>query len=98
MPYKDLLFTPQTWEEFKTTQKLNWNYQELPFAIDGDFVATETFPISYYLIRKANRLDLLGKTAEDQAKVDMFLWEPDIMSQILWLLASFKNMELERKY
>lgn len=32
--YKDLLFTPQTWEEFKKTQKINWNYQEIPFLKD----------------------------------------------------------------
>ena len=36
----DLLFTPQTWEEFKNTQNLNWNYQELPFLKEGDFVVT----------------------------------------------------------
>lgn len=36
----------------------------------------------------------MGKTPEDQAKVDMFVWEFDIMSQILSLLASFKNMTL----
>lgn len=72
--YKDLLFTPQTWEEFKATQNINWNYQELPFLKEKDFVVTETFPICLYIIQKANRKDLLGRSPFDEAKVDMFIW------------------------
>lgn len=94
----DLLFTPQTWEEFKNTQNLNWNYQELPFLKEGDFVVTETFPICLYLAHRANRKDLLGNSTEDQIKVDMFVWDADIMTQILSLLASFKDISLEKKY
>ena len=32
--YTDVLFTPKTWEEFKSTQKLTWS-PELPFLKDN---------------------------------------------------------------
>ena len=31
-------------------------------------------------------------TTEDQVKVDMFVWEPEIMSLMLGLMATFKDM------
>jgi len=34
----------------------------LPFLIDGDFTVTGTAGGIYYVIEKAGRLDLLGKT------------------------------------
>lgn len=55
-------------------------FTDLPFLKDGDFIATETYPISLYLINKANRKDLLGKTLEDEAKVDIFLWQCQILN------------------
>lgn len=27
LPYIDILFTPQTWDEFKKVEAANWNYQ-----------------------------------------------------------------------
>lgn len=61
-------------------------------------MATETFPICLYLVHRANRKDLLGNSTEDEIKVDMFVWDIDIMTQILSLLASFKEISLEKKY
>lgn len=64
----------------------------------GNLVVTETFPICLYLVHTANRKDLLGNSTEDQIKVDMFVWDTNIMTQILSLLASFKDISLEKKY
>lgn len=61
-------------------------------------MVTETFPICLYLIHLANRKDLLGNCIEDQVKVDMFVWEADLMTRILALFASFKDITLEEKY
>jgi glutathione S-transferase len=81
LPYKDVYFTPQCWEKFKQMGNTsNWMFTDLPFLKDGDFIATETYPISLYLINKANRKDLLGKTLEDEAKVDIFLWQCQILN------------------
>lgn len=40
VPYTDVLYTPNTWANFKETQKMNWNYPELPFLKDKDIVVT----------------------------------------------------------
>ena len=50
-----------------------WTFAELPFLKDRDFVVTERYPISLYLINKANRKDLLGRTLEDEIKLDTLM-------------------------
>lgn len=45
----------------------------LPYLIDGDFKLTETTAIIRYLPKRLERPELLGKTVEDQARVDQIL-------------------------
>ena len=42
----------------------------LPYLIDGDFKLTESTAIVRYIPRKFGKPELLGKTVEDQARVD----------------------------
>jgi len=42
--------------------KLNLDFPNLPYLINGDFKLTESIAIARYIIRKSNKKDLLGKT------------------------------------
>ena len=61
-------------------------------------MVTETYPISLYLINKANRKDLLGRTLEDEIKVDTFLWQSELMSMILADYVKMKDLPEEEKF
>ncbi len=52
-------------------------FVDLPYLIKGDDHFTETIPILNYIIKTANRTDLLRRTLEDEAQVDMFMWTID---------------------
>jgi glutathione S-transferase len=49
------------------------DFPNLPYLIDGDFKISESSAIPKYVLRKAGKTDLLGKTSQDQAKVDEVL-------------------------
>lgn len=60
--YKDELFTLAEWDRFKRTKTKNWDFPDVPFLKEGDFVVTEPTPICTYLINRFGSPDLLGKT------------------------------------
>jgi glutathione S-transferase len=60
-------------------------------------VVTETYPICLYILHAAGCNDLLGKTIEDEAKVDMFVWETELMCQVLGILVAFRDETPEKK-
>ena len=62
---------------------------------DNDFIATETFPISLYLINKANRKDLLGRSLEDESKLDIFICQCQITDNLLGFFVSIKEKNEE---
>ena len=43
----------------------------MPYLIKGDFKITESIAVAKYIIRKSDKKDLLGKTPEDEAKIEM---------------------------
>ena len=97
LPYKDLLFTPPTWDNFRSTQSINWIFADLPFLMDRDFVVTERYPICLYLINKANRKDLLGCSLEDEIKVDIFMSQTEACSFLISQLVQAKDLPEEEK-
>lgn len=48
-------------------------FPNLPYLIDGDFTLTETDAIIRYIIKRADRADLLGKNIKDEARVTQIL-------------------------
>ena len=63
-------FNKDSW--FSVKQTLGFDFPNLPYLIDGDLKVTESHAIHRYLCNKY-RPELLGKTTEDKAKVDMIM-------------------------
>ena len=71
--FKDEVYTDhERW--FKTDKAgLEIPLANLPYLIDGGFKLSESTAILKYLPKRFNKTDLLGKTTEDQARVDQLL-------------------------
>lgn len=55
----------------------------MPFLQDGDFVTVGPFSMSTYIVEKANRTDLYGKTIQDKAFIDSIRSRTDISLTML---------------
>jgi glutathione S-transferase len=53
--------------------KIGFDFPNLPYLVNGDFKLTESSAIARYIIHKSKNQELLGKNAEDEARVDMVL-------------------------
>ena len=52
---------------------LGLDFPNLPYLTHGDFKLTESSAIARYIIHKSGKKELLGKTVEDEAIVDMII-------------------------
>ena len=43
--YQDALYELQEWDKFKREETSSWDFADLPYLKDGDFIVTEAFPI-----------------------------------------------------
>lgn len=79
-----LTYTGLDWEEVTYKEVSQWfgggdktklglEFPNLPYLINGEFKLTESNAIAKYIIRKSNKKDLLGKNAEDEARIEMVL-------------------------
>ena len=59
----------EDWFE-KDKAALGFDFPNLPYLIDGDFKLTESSAVTNYIIRKSEKLELLGKNMKDQAVVE----------------------------
>lgn len=50
---------------------------DLPYLIDGQEHVTEMLPCVQYIAKKYGPRDFLGRSLEDEAQIDMFLWQVD---------------------
>lgn len=91
MEYQNIFFTPDCWIKFQKSQTKDWNFSELPFVKDDNFVTTETYPICMYLCMKGNRKDLLGSNLLDRIKVESFVLDFDIVGMLLGKLIDLRN-------
>lgn len=91
IPYCDRFFTPDEWSFFRETQTKEWTLRDLPFLQDGDFVVTGPIGIVTYLIEKAGRSDLFGRTALDKAKMDSIRCRCDVRSAIIGVTCSGRS-------
>ena len=71
--FKDETYTDQDKWFKNDKQSLGIPFPNLPYLIDGDFKLTESSAIVKYVAKKYGKEELLGKTIEDQARVDQFL-------------------------
>ena len=81
-----MFFNPYSWKKYKEDYTSDWLFEELPFLKDGDLVVTQAYPMCEYILTKAGRMELLGKTIEDQLIVDKFTWNKDLIQNILSLV------------
>ena len=63
----------------------------MPFVIDADFTVTGSAGLIYYVIEKSSRLDLLGKTVEDNVKITSLGNRKDLHNAILGLNCSLRE-------
>ncbi len=54
--------------------KLGLDFPNLPYLVQGDFRLTESMAIANHVVRVGKREELLGKTGEDRARVEMLLF------------------------
>jgi glutathione S-transferase len=72
VPYYDRFLNPDEWSRFKEGEGKRWHNKELPFLKHGDFILTGSNAMVNYVIEVSGRTELLGKTLEHQAKIDIF--------------------------
>lgn len=64
---------PAEWFGNSDKVNLGFDFPNLPYLIKGDFKLTESQAIAKYIINKSDKKELLGKTEEDKARVDMVI-------------------------
>jgi len=79
---------PTSLEEWAVLKPTTGDFPNLPYLKDGDFTLTETAAIPLYLIKKAGKEELLGKTIQDQARIPQILGVlTDIREELLKCLS-----------
>lgn len=78
-----LAYAEADWEDKKYVDREQWfnvdktglgiQLPNLPYLIDGDYKLTETTSIIRYLPKRLGKPELLGKTIQDQGRVDQIL-------------------------
>lgn len=75
LEHEEVTYTqPNEWFSTGDKSKLGLDFPNLPYLIRGDFKLTESMAIANYIIRVSKNTELLGKTPEDQAKVEMVMF------------------------
>jgi glutathione S-transferase len=98
LPYRDRFFDPDQWAKFREAEAKEWIVRDLPFLQDGDFVAVGPVAIVTYIVEKANRTDLFGRTLQEKALVDSLRSKTDLCLAMLGASCSTRpTCEIENK-
>ncbi len=81
------------WDRYKRTKTKNWDFPDVPFLKEGDFIVTEPTPICTYLINRFGSSDLLGKTLQDKAILKMYVWTIEAMGNVININCQKKTPE-----
>ena len=71
-PFQEVQYEFQNREQWAEQDKKNlgFDFPNLPYLIDNDFKLTESAAIAKYVIKRSGKTELLGKTLQDQGKVE----------------------------
>jgi hypothetical protein len=98
LPYADRFFTPDQWTLFRDTDAKDWVVRDLPFLQEADFAVTGPIGMVTYLLEKAGRTDLLGRTLEDKARLDSIRSRCDLRTALIGMTCVGRsNCEEESK-
>lgn len=91
---------PEEWfgaEQQKMLQS-GFQFPNLPFLKEGNFILTETFAIEQYIIMRSGHKELLGCTDKEKAEVKM-LWSvlQDFRETITNFIFKTTDLEKEKK-
>ncbi len=89
--YQDRFFTPDEWSRFKENEAKDWIIRDLPYLRDGQFVVTGPAGIIHYILEKAKRSDLLGRTLGDKIRIDSIKSKHDLKSAIEGAICGFQQ-------
>jgi glutathione S-transferase len=82
----------------KTDQKLDLDYPNLPYLIDGDTKIAETMAILHYIPLKAGRKELLGDTDDKFIQVEQALGViTDVRNDFLKVLGRKEDFEAAKE-
>ena len=86
------------WDKYKRDETNSWDFPDLPFLKEGNFVLTEAFPISQYIIERFGSPSLLGKNQKDKGIVQMYVWSINTMNSVISINCQGKNGEEFEKF
>lgn len=88
VPYVDHFFTPDQWNRFRETEAADWVVRDLPFLRDEDFVVTGPAAMISYVVERAGRTDLCGRSLADRVRIDSIKSRHDLSGAVLGLIVS----------
>lgn len=88
--YHDRFFTPDEWRDFRETEARDWIIKDLPYLRDGHFVVTGVAGIMAYILEKARRTDLFGRSLADKVKLDSLKSKHDLKSAIEGAMCAYQ--------
>eukprot|EP01017_Pseudomicrothorax_dubius_P036936 TRINITY_DN5354_c0_g1_i1.p1 TRINITY_DN5354_c0_g1~~TRINITY_DN5354_c0_g1_i1.p1 ORF type:complete len:218 (+),score=23.93 TRINITY_DN5354_c0_g1_i1:111-764(+) len=95
VPYVNKKYTDrQEWATDKAT--LNNPFPNLPYLVDGDKIITESQALAVYLIEKAGKSELLGRTPEQKVLAQVLSGVIDDITKDVKGLAYVPNWESEK--
>lgn len=71
-PFQEVQYefvSKEQWFE-QDKKNLGFDFPNIPYLIDGDFKLTESTAVAKYIIKRSGKTELLGKTLQDQGKVE----------------------------
>ena len=75
LPWEEKTYDqPGDWFAIGDKTKLGLDFPNLPYIMKGDFKLTESNAIANYIVKLSGKSDLLGKSVEDTAQMEMVLF------------------------
>ena len=95
IPYQE--YNPPTQEDWYMNKRasLRLDFPAMPYLIDGDVRLSDAKAIPYYLVIKAQMPDMIGKSLEDRAHLQMLECSLDDLKKMFWKVSFSDNNHQE---